>query len=88
MSTISVNGYQYQQARKRLLAVATHCYWCHRPITDQVPAGHPAKATADHYPPRSIAGDHLNLVAACTRCNYGHVAERHHQAQQTHTRQW
>lgn len=53
-------GWQYQQARERLLRNNPRCHWCGAPAT-----------TADHVPPMAVAGPHLNLVPACGPCNYG-----------------
>lgn len=54
-------GWQYQQARKKLLAGNPPCHWCGAPAT-----------TADHEPPIHVVGqEHLNLVPACAPCNYG-----------------
>lgn len=56
-------GYHYQQARARLLAGGPPCHWCGRRAD-----------TADHWPPKSYGGALHDLVPACRRCNYGHVA--------------
>lgn len=58
----SAYGWEYQKARKRLLASNPMCHWgCGRPAT-----------TADHVPPVAEVGPHLNLVPACGKCNFGH----------------
>lgn len=52
---------RYQQARAALLANRPPCHWCGAEAT-----------TADHEPPIEIVGyNHLQLVPACARCNYG-----------------
>lgn len=62
---------QYELARRALLANATSCTWCGKPISAQLPPGHPLKATADHYIPLANGGanDITNLVPACFLCN-------------------
>lgn len=51
----------YQRARARILASKPKCHWgCGRDAT-----------TADHVPPVAEVGPHLNLVPACSVCNYG-----------------
>lgn len=64
-------GRQHRQARAQLLAGATHCYWCGTPISDDLPVGHPRKATADHLIAVADGGiDTIdNMVPACGRCN-------------------
>jgi 5-methylcytosine-specific restriction endonuclease McrA len=63
-------GHRYRQECEQVLAGATHCTWCRRPISRYLPKGHPLKATCDHV----VAvvdggGDQGNLVPACFECN-------------------
>ena len=56
-------GYQYQQARLRVLRRDVYtCHWCGGPAT-----------TANHVKPRIRGGDSSddNLVASCGTCNFG-----------------
>lgn len=53
-------GHRYRQARAALLASGPACWKCGAPAT-----------TADHDPPVSEVGPHLNLRPACGKCNYG-----------------
>lgn len=54
-----------------MLHEATHCHWCHCEISDDLPANHPQKATADHLLPVSAGGTDTrdNLVPSCFACN-------------------
>ncbi len=62
---------RHRAARARCLEGATHCTWCGCPISDELPAHHPQKATADHVEPQAHGGvDHEdNYVPACFACN-------------------
>lgn len=53
-------GPEYRRRRAEILADDPPCFWCGAPAT-----------TADHEPPVSVAGPHLNLVPACRKCNSG-----------------
>lgn len=49
------------------------CHWCGRPVSDQLPAAHPAKATVDHLievdRAPTLALDSRLWVVACWACN-------------------
>ena len=64
----------YQRARRTFLATHDHvCHWCGAHVSDQLPAGHPRKATVDHLHEVDRAPDlALNpqlWVVACWTCN-------------------
>lgn len=71
-------GQAYRRARAALLANNPPCHWCGQPAT-----------TADHEPPMEVCGyEHLNLVPACARCNYGRRNKALKPAAVTPSRNW
>ena len=67
----SKRGGAHRAARAEVLANATHCFHCSRPISDDLPMGHPDKAEADHIIPVSLGGPNVveNYVPSCHTCN-------------------
>lgn len=64
----------YQEARARFLATrAKVCHWCGKPVFDDLPKGHPRKATVDHLKEvdaaPAAAMDTSAWVVACHSCN-------------------
>lgn len=64
----------YQSARADFLAAAPpYCHWCRVRVYDDVPAGHPLKATVDHRievdTAPELALDRSLWVVACGPCN-------------------
>lgn len=65
---------KYRDARAKFLArSAPVCHWCGRAVSDDLPMGHPRKATADHLievdRAASVALDTRLWVVACHECN-------------------
>lgn len=60
---------QYRKRRAAVLANAHTCVYCGKPISDQLPPGHPHKATADHAHAVANGGSGGVLVPACWTCN-------------------
>lgn len=64
----------YRVARAEFLArSAPVCHWCGASVSDDLPAGHPRKATVDHTVEvdraRAVALDPRLWVVACWECN-------------------
>lgn len=67
-------SHAYKTARRRWLATAARtCHWCGRAVSDDLPAGHRAKATVDHTLEvdrnPTLALDTRLWVVACWECN-------------------
>jgi 5-methylcytosine-specific restriction endonuclease McrA len=60
----------YRAAKKKMMAVTPHCYWCKRKLTMEI--GSPNQATLDHKIPLALGGldNANNWVLACEPCNH------------------
>ena len=72
MDVRSSNPYRRRRAAW-LKRQPMRCHWCGRAVSDQVKAGHPAKATVDHLVEvdraAGVALDPRLWVVACWTCN-------------------
>lgn len=64
----------YQAARVKFLRIRPPiCYWCGKRVSDDLPKGHPDKATVDHLievdAAPAAAMDTSTWVVACHKCN-------------------